>query len=263
MLSFHAEQEKICLERWQKTRKNSFYIFKNKSFQSNTIDSLINLISGAGTNSLSDSCCGINVSTYTLPAVNTPTIGDTTECGIIFWVSPDQGWAYEISYENFVGQWGCYNAALGINNYSSTDGQANSQLLLDVGCMTGTDAVTICDNYSYGGCDDWFLPARQEGLTILLAYLEINNGRTLAGFPVLPNTTAPNLGPNNCPMLTPLISSAPLPGAFNGTLYAEAASFTNTNCLPFYPAFQITNGYDIDLFRNTNQNYFPIRKRYF
>jgi len=67
--------------------------------------------------------------------------------------------------------WGCSGTAIGAGAQSNTNGSGNTAAIV-AGCATSGIAARICDNLSYGGYDDWYLPAKIQLNTM---YIQRNN----------------------------------------------------------------------------------------
>jgi len=68
--------------------------------------------------------------------------------------------------------WGNRNVTTGA--VSAFDGAINTNAILSSGGATATDAAGLCDNYSYGGFTDWYLPASWEFFNIFSNAYAIN-----------------------------------------------------------------------------------------
>jgi len=57
-------------------------------------------------------------------------------------------------------EWGCYGTAIGIGAQSDTNGSKNTVTI--VGFCSEEGAAKICSDLSFGGYNDWYLPARGQ-----------------------------------------------------------------------------------------------------
>jgi hypothetical protein len=57
-------------------------------------------------------------------------------------------------------EWGCYGTAMGIGAQSDTNGSKNTATI--VGFCSEEGAARICSDLSFGGYNDWYLPARDQ-----------------------------------------------------------------------------------------------------
>ena len=87
---------------------------------------------------LADSCCGINTSSPDMPF-----IGKVFGCGVIFYLAPDFSYALICALEGFNCSWGCSGTDVS-GNGSLSDGQANTNAILNANCSNSTHAANIC-----------------------------------------------------------------------------------------------------------------------
>lgn len=70
--------------------------------------------------------------------------------------------------------WGCYKTAISGTSTSIGTGAANTAKIISV-CSEESIAAKLCDNYSYSGYTDWFLPSKDELNELYLVKNEIPN----------------------------------------------------------------------------------------
>lgn len=118
-----------------------------------------------------------------------PAVGDLTGCGIVFYVHESLEWGLVAAFDEFNGPFGCNNIIVNTNNTAAftsiTDfnGQQNTQLIVN-NCNDPNSAAAVCNNYSYGGCNDWFLPDLYASLILIKTYQFIDPILVSMGFPV-------------------------------------------------------------------------------
>ena len=109
-----------------------------------------------------------------------PTIGDTFQGGIIFYLDGIGGGLIAAPTDqatiNDFPDWGCYGFA--INGADGLGLGTGSQNTIDIenGCTTSGTAADICANLSLAGFSDWYLPSIGELETM---YLNIGEGNAL------------------------------------------------------------------------------------
>ncbi|MAD50305.1 MAG: hypothetical protein CMC95_03255 [Flavobacteriales bacterium] len=92
----------------------------------------------------------------------TPSIGDTYQGGIIFYLDGNGGGLIAAPSDQSFGasEWGCSGTS--INTGSAIGQGAQNTLFIESGCTTQYTAADLCANLTLGGFSDWFLPSRYE-----------------------------------------------------------------------------------------------------
>ncbi|MDC3305716.1 collagen-like protein [Flavobacteriales bacterium] len=92
----------------------------------------------------------------------TPSIGDTYQGGIIFYLDGNGGGLIAAPTDQSFGasEWGCSGTS--INTGSAIGQGAQNTLFIESGCTTQYIAADLCANLTLGGFSDWFLPSRYE-----------------------------------------------------------------------------------------------------
>ena len=75
--------------------------------------------------------------------------------------------------------WGCYNNTIGSTSNLLGTGQANTDSIL-AGCNEADFAAKACDDFSYAGYSDWYLPSKQE-LALMWLVLADRDGNGING----------------------------------------------------------------------------------
>lgn len=111
--------------------------------------------------------------------------------GLVFYMKANysNGWRYlEAAPEDqsVKAYWGCYDKAVPGATYTDTgfglnvdigNGYFNTEQIVK-GCEDPGIAAKLCDEYTYGGYDDWYLPSREE---LNLMYTKLSQN-ALGGF---------------------------------------------------------------------------------
>lgn len=153
--------------------------FKELGLVSNYVDSIITIAIGSSPNT----CCP------DAPTEVQPSIGDIEGCGIVFYVHQSLEWGFVAAFDEFNGPFGCVDMDANTDNsntvfsYTVFNGQQNTQTILD-NCNDPNSAAAICGNYSYGGCNDWFLPDYYASLLLIKSYEFIDPILVDMGLPV-------------------------------------------------------------------------------
>ena len=92
-------------------------------------------------------------------------VGDTGPAGGFVFYSDGQGGGLEMLNISIQNSWGCQSPSLPGCVSSLGAGAANTQLILNA-CPSNNSAPAYCDQFSYGGYDDWYLPSFSEMLAI-------------------------------------------------------------------------------------------------
>jgi hypothetical protein len=92
----------------------------------------------------------------------TPSIGDTYQAGIVFYLDGNGGGLIAAPTDQSFGasEWGCSGTS--INTGSAIGQGAQNTLFIESGCTTQYTAADLCANLTLGGFSDWFLPSRYE-----------------------------------------------------------------------------------------------------
>ncbi|MBK6338441.1 MAG: DUF1566 domain-containing protein [Bacteroidetes bacterium] len=91
-------------------------------------------------------------------------IGDKFGGGVVFYIFPSgQHGLIASQFDANIGtDWGCFGTAIpNAQNEGIGFGKANSKAILQ-NCATPNIAARICDNYTLGGFEDWYLPSKDE-----------------------------------------------------------------------------------------------------
>lgn len=89
---------------------------------------------------------------------------DTVAGGVVFWLDGNGGGLVASMADVGTAEWGCFSLSQSINGADGTaigTGQQNTADIL-AGCPTPSIAADICNSYSGGGFNDWFLPSIDE-----------------------------------------------------------------------------------------------------
>jgi len=100
----------------------------------------------------------------------TYTIGQSALGGIVFYITNGGLHGLVGAVADAGGQpWGCSGTAMGANarGWTIGTGQLNTTTIVN-GCATDWIPAKLCNDYSYGGYNDWYLPSHDE-LTQLIA----------------------------------------------------------------------------------------------
>ncbi|MDR9443225.1 MAG: DUF1566 domain-containing protein [Schleiferiaceae bacterium] len=103
----------------------------------------------------------------------TPKIGKYHEGGVVFYVArkptdldgdgnPDKGLVCAVKDQGSDIEWGCIGALMRANGKQIGTGAYNTRKILANCSDKEAFAAKICDDYSGGGYNDWFLPSIQE-----------------------------------------------------------------------------------------------------
>ena len=92
----------------------------------------------------------------------TPSIGDTYQGGIIFYLDGNGGGLIAAPTDQSFGasEWGCYGTLIGTG--TAIGSGAQNTAMIELGCTTPYTAADVCANLTLGGYSDWFLPSRME-----------------------------------------------------------------------------------------------------
>ena len=92
----------------------------------------------------------------------TPSIGDTYQGGIIFYLDGNGGGLIAAPTDQSSGasQWGCMGTSIGTG--TAIGSGAQNTAMIELGCTTPFTAADVCANLTLGGYSDWFLPSRYE-----------------------------------------------------------------------------------------------------
>ena len=92
----------------------------------------------------------------------TPSIGDTYQAGIVFYLDGNGGGLIAAPTDQSFGasEWGCSGTS--ISTGSAIGQGAQNTLFIESGCTTQYTAADLCANLTLGGFSDWFLPSRYE-----------------------------------------------------------------------------------------------------
>lgn len=87
-------------------------------------------------------------------------IGDFIQGGILFYSGATLLIA---AVEDIIipAYWGCYKTAISGTSTAIGTGSSNTSKIISI-CTGATIAAKLCDNYSYSGYTDWFLPSKDE-----------------------------------------------------------------------------------------------------
>lgn len=100
-----------------------------------------------------------------------PEVGEAHQGGYVAYVfeSGDQGYV-EGEFHGLIttkidqaleNEWGCIGTLVGASNSDIGNGSNNTSLIL-ANCSEVEIAAKICNDFSFGGYDDWYLPSRDE-----------------------------------------------------------------------------------------------------
>jgi hypothetical protein len=104
----------------------------------------------------------------------TPNIGDTFQGGIVFYLDGDGGGLIvapdrQSSSDGYgsIYEWGCYgNYISGANGTAIGTGKQNTIDIINNPCFpskaTNKLAASLCNDLTYNGYSDWFLPSKDE-----------------------------------------------------------------------------------------------------
>ena len=94
----------------------------------------------------------------------TPSIGDTYQGGIIFYLDGNGGGLIAAPTDQSFGasQWGCMGTSIGTG--TALGSGAQNTAMIELGCTTPYIAADVCANLTLGGYSDWFLPSSSENL---------------------------------------------------------------------------------------------------
>lgn len=109
-------------------------------------------------------------------------VGEFFGGGLVFWVTPDRNHGLIVSLDDIDdgtgAPWGLYGVDVP-NCESMTDGESNTNEIILAGCEI-TDAAGLCNSYTAGGYNGWYLPSAREfyllfSQDILIDYLLDND----------------------------------------------------------------------------------------
>jgi len=101
-------------------------------------------------------------------------IGEHFGGGIIFYLDGTGEHGLIVTTEDQpMGDWGCFLTLIPGTSTELGTGQANTTILVN-GCPSTSTAAFICDNLTFNGYSDWYLPSRDE-------LIEIYNHRQVIG----------------------------------------------------------------------------------
>ena len=90
--------------------------------------------------------------------------GDKFGGGVVFYIFPSgQHGLIASEFDANIGtEWGCFGTSIpNAQNEGIGFGKANTLAILQ-SCSTPNIAARICENYTLGGYDDWYLPSKDE-----------------------------------------------------------------------------------------------------
>jgi len=104
-------------------------------------------------------------------------VGELYGGGIVFWVAPDGQSGLIASLDDIDGGSGAPWGLSGIDVPdcgSLTDGNSNTTAIINAGGSDG-DAAVLCNQYSGGGFNDWYLPSTRELFLLALQSIVIDD----------------------------------------------------------------------------------------
>ena len=112
------------------------------------------------------------VNNFTTTSLAPPAVGDSFEGGIIAYIAMPGDAGYfpgktsgliisdtDIPNNVSIAQWGCYNTSIPGTSENYGTGLDNTAAILG-GCSQVGIAAELCDDYSNGGYNDWYLPSK-------------------------------------------------------------------------------------------------------
>lgn len=99
-------------------------------------------------------------------------IGDFVQGGILFYSGAT---VLIAAFDDILipAYWGCYKTAVSGTSTAIGTGASNTAKIISV--CTGFTAAKFCDDYSFSGYTDWFLPSKDELNEMYLQKDEFNN----------------------------------------------------------------------------------------
>ena len=187
----------------------------------------------AGTN-VTISGSGTTANPYIVNSANTHYVGELYGGGIVFWVSPDGLHGLVMSLDDLSSAiaWSNITSVAVGNANDMYDGLSNSYAIVAQSGHT-TSAAQLCLDYSYGGYNDWYLPASWQISQIYhnaytLNYVMVNDGNP-ATVPLVTNQ-------NN--------SNPPYPYYWSSTEYDNGAAWSQ-----YFDGGSTSGGSKADTFR--------------